>query len=466
MHRAACCLSIAVLLLAIFFPGSLCAQTYNPKSIHFESTDPKQQLDAGELLRITGLRDGAPLTKADIEAALQKLGDSGDFSNLTYTVNKSALTIRLTPAAGGQALPLRFTNFVWWQPDDLLGILKQRVPLFHGTLPLQGNQTGEIEDALVALLNEKGVPDARVTAMPSYSALGGPMDAVALSITSPEILVGETHFDNAVPAIAEKLTTFNRQLADRNFDLRDLNTSIRDNVQQIFADAGYLDGAIDAPTLSAPRKDLGGYVVDVQVTLHPGNQYRVDSIAIHAEPPATVPELRAVIPFKIGDPASSSDIRMALAALARVYGDYGYLRAQASVKLNKNVSNATASYSFTFSPGAQFHLASIDTSALPTDLQQEFAAVWHGTPGELIDKNFQSNLRETLERLHTHYGVLVGAKSDPATHTVVIVLKLRKLPGVSDEPADPGTPIPSSAPPPQPPSPPLPPLPQPRRPKP
>lgn len=456
MRRAACCLSIAVLLLANSFAGTLCAQTYNPKSIHFESTDPKQHLDAGELLRITGLHEGAPLTKADIDAALQKLGDSGDFSNLTYTVNKTALTIRLTPAAGGQAFPVRFTNFVWWQPDDLLQILEQRVPLFHGTLPLQGNQTGDIEDALVALLNEKGIPDARITAMPSYTSVGGPMTAVALSITSPEILVGETHFDGGVPAIAEKLTTLSRQLADRNFDLRDVNMSIHDNVHEFFADAGYLDSTIDAPTLAAPRKDLGGYVVDVQVTLHPGNLYRVGSIAIHAEPPATVPELRAVIPFKDGDPASASDIRTALTALARVYGDYGYLRAQASANLDKNASNATVAYTFTFSPGAQFHLASIDTSALPTDLQQEFVAGWHGTSGVLVDKNFQSNLRQTLEKLHTHYGIFVGARADPLNHTVVIILKVRKLPGLSTEPADPGTPIPSSVPPPEPPTIPLP----------
>lgn len=444
MRRAACCLSIAVLLLASSFP--LCAQTYNPKSIHFESTDPQQHLDAGELLRITGLHEGVPLTKADINAALQKLGDSGDFSNLTYTVNNTALTIRLTPAGGGQSLPVRFTNFVWWQPDNLLNILEQRVPLFHGTLPLQGNQTGEIEDALVALLSQKGIPDAHITAMPSYTSVGGAMDAVALSITSPEILVGQTHFDGGVPAIAEKLTTLSRQLADRDFDLREVNLNIQDNVHEIFGNAGYLDGAIDAPTFSTPRKDLGGYVVDVQVTLHPGSLYRVGSIAIHPEPPATLAELRAAIPFKDGDPASSSDVRAALTALARVYGDYGYLRAQASVKLDKNASNATASYSFTFSPGAQYHLASIDTSALPTDLQQEFAALWHGTPGALIDKNFQSNLRETLERLHTRYGIFVGAKADPMTHTVVIILKLRKLPAVEPTPSGPSDLVEPSAP--------------------
>jgi outer membrane protein assembly factor BamA len=437
MRRAACAFVFAVLSLTGTLTRSLCAQTYNPKAIHFESSDPARHIDSNELLRITGLQQGVPLTKADIEAALQKLAASGAFTDLTYTVNNTALTIRVTPAAGGQALPVRFVNFVWWQPEELLQILAQRVPLFHGELPLQGDQTGQIEDALVALLNEKGIPDARITATPSSSAPDEAMNAVALAITSPEILVGETKFEGSVPQIAEKLTTLSRQLAGRNFDLREVNTTIRDNIQEILADSGYLDATCDIPVLTTPRKDLAGYVVDVQVTLHPGTLYRVGSIVLHPEPPATEAELRAALPFKPGDLASASDLRNAVVALARVYGDHAYLRARASASLTKTLANSTVVYSFTFSPGEQFHLASIDTSALPTEIQQQFAALWHAAPGALIDKDFQSNLRDTLQKLHTRTGIFVAAKSDPVTHTVVIVLQLRKIPGTESPPSDP-----------------------------
>ena len=457
MRRAAYCLAIAVLALFGALPRPASAQTYDPKSIRFVSTDPSQHLDSTELLRISGLQQGVALTKEEIDAALQKLGDSGAFIDLSYTVNATALTIKLTPAPGGEPLPIRFVNFAWWDHDELLKILEQRIPLFHGTLPLQGNQTGEVEDALVALLREKGVPDAHVTALPSSDTPGEAMNAVALSISSPSILVGQVHFDGAVPVLAEKFTTLAQTLADRNFDLREVNTIIHDSTQTIFDDAGYLDAKNDPPIFAPPRKDLAGYVVDVQVPLHPGALYQIGSIAIHAEPPLTDSDLRAVLPFKTGDPSSSSGIRNAVSALAHVYGDYGYLQARASATLDKNVSNHTVNYSFTFSPGAPFRLASIDASAFPTELQQEFSSLWHVAPGALVDKSLQTNLRNTLEKLHTHMGVLVGAKRDPIAHTVVIMLQLRKIPGVSLEAGDPGTPIPSSTPPPQPTAPPLPP---------
>ena len=104
MRRAAYCLAIAVLALFGAPPRPASAQTYDPKSIRFVSTDPSQHLDSAELLRISGLQQGVALTKEEIDAALQKLGDSGAFIDLSYTVNATALTIKLTPAPGGEPL--------------------------------------------------------------------------------------------------------------------------------------------------------------------------------------------------------------------------------------------------------------------------------------------------------------------------------------------------------------------------
>jgi outer membrane protein assembly factor BamA len=467
MRRAACSVIIAVLVLAGPSLRPISAQTYNPKSIRFVSTDPSQHLDTAELLRISGLQQGIPLTRDDIQAALQKLGDSGAFEDLSFTVNDTALTIKLTPSATqNQALPVRFVNFAWWDYDELLHLLEQRVPLFHGTLPLQGNQTGQVEDALVALLREKGIPDARVTALPSSNSPGEPMNAVALSISSPEILVGQVQFDGPPPAISEKFTTLSHALADRNFDLREINITIRDSAEAILTDAGYLDSTNDPLVFATPRKDLGGYVVDIQVPLHAGPLYHIGNIAIHPEPPLSDSDLRPALPFKIGDPADASEVRAAVSVLAHVYGDRGFLQALASANLDKNRSNRTVAYSFTFSPGPQYHLASVDASALPTELQQEFSSLWHGEPGAVVDKSFQDNLRDTLEKLHTRMGVFVAAKRDQDAHTVVIILQLRKVPGVSTQPADSGAPIPSSAPPPDTPATTIPPTPGPRHPKP
>lgn len=428
MRRAACFLAIAVVLFAGVVARPAGAQTYSPKTIRFESTDASQHLDSGELLRICGLKQGVPLTKAEIEAALQKLGASGAFSSLSYTVNNAALTVRLTPAGGGQALPVRFANFVWWTHDELMQILEQRVPLFHGELPLQGNQTGEVEDALVALLKEKGIPDAHVTAIPSTSP-GGPVNGVALSITSPEILVGETHFEGGLPAVAAKLDRLDHELAGRDFDRQDVTYTIQQTVEEIFQDAGYLDVTNDTPVFSTPRKDLTQYVVDAQVRLHPGALYKISTIAMRPEPPLTEAELRAVLPFKSGDAASASDFRVALGELALAYAGQGYLEAKSSATVNRDRANHTMSYSFTVAPGAQFHLAAVDTSELSSDLQQQFREHWNVAQDVVCDRALAQKLRSAVQQLHSPLTIYVVEQRDSAAHTVVIKLQLRKPAG-------------------------------------
>jgi hypothetical protein len=301
---------------------------------------------------------------------------------------------------------------------------------------------------LVALLAEKGVPDARITAMPS-TGTGGTVDGVILSITSPEILIGQTQFTGTVPAVDAKLNTLNRELVDRDFDLQDYINTIHASMQEIFEDSGYLDITNDPPAFSAPRKSLGRYSVDAQVTLHPGALYRVGAINIHPEPPATEAELRSALELKSGDPASASNLRVAAAALARVYSDKAFLDATASAAVDKIASNHTVNYSFTFSPRAQYRLASIDTSALSPELQHEFAAAWHTAPGALMDKALQTALRQTVQQLHTRFGILVAGKRDPLTHTVILTLQLRKLPGVDSEPSGPSEPFNTTSPQPQ-----------------
>src|SRR5581483_5777347 len=104
-------------------------------------------LDSAELLQQTGWHQGVPITKAEVEAGMQKLADTGAFTGLSYVVNDTALTVKLTSPAGSQALPVRFSNFVWWQPDQVRMLVEARVPLSRGDLVLTGRLADEVQTA-------------------------------------------------------------------------------------------------------------------------------------------------------------------------------------------------------------------------------------------------------------------------------------------------------------------------------
>jgi hypothetical protein len=130
------------------------AQTYRPKEIRIEGAD---SMDKAELLQTAGFRVGVPITKEEIEAGLQRLGDTGMFTGIGYTVGPAALVVKLTPSAYAQLMPVRYINFVWWKPGELTPLIQARVPLYTGKLPQSGSLMNQVEVVLVALLREKVV---------------------------------------------------------------------------------------------------------------------------------------------------------------------------------------------------------------------------------------------------------------------------------------------------------------------
>lgn len=127
-------------------------QTYTPKNIKLQGADA---LDRAEIMGLIDLKPGAPLTKEQIEAAMQRLSDSGLFTDMSYRVGPDALVFALTPAEGAQALSVHYGNLVCWKPGELEPLVEARVPGFHGSVPLTGPLTEKAEAALVTLLAEK-----------------------------------------------------------------------------------------------------------------------------------------------------------------------------------------------------------------------------------------------------------------------------------------------------------------------
>ena len=203
-------------------------------------------MDQTEINRLVNLKPGTPITREQIEAAMQRLADSGLFADLSYKVDSNALVFVLEPIAGAQAQSVRFANFVWWRPGELEPLVEARVPLFRGKLPLTGQLTAQVETALSALLAEKGVPNARVEAM--QSTLGG--IGVALTITQPPITLGDVRLTGIAPDTVDQINLIASRLAASEFDSAETPNTIVNNTLDTHRNAGYLDATVDPPVFA------------------------------------------------------------------------------------------------------------------------------------------------------------------------------------------------------------------------
>src|SRR5450432_754196 len=106
MRRLFTTCSVAA-LLALTAVTAL-AQKYQFKSITFSGYSAPQ----AQFLAVAGLQKDAPLGQTDMQAAAQRLGDTGLFSDVSFHFDGQELHYDLTPA--GKALPAAFDNFPWW----------------------------------------------------------------------------------------------------------------------------------------------------------------------------------------------------------------------------------------------------------------------------------------------------------------------------------------------------------------
>jgi outer membrane protein assembly factor BamA len=410
-------LSALALVLCLFCTLPLSAQTYTPKQIRIEGAG---DADTANLLRIAALKPGT-LSKQEIEAALQRIADTGMFTDLSYTVNSDALVFKLTAAAASQSQPVHYANFTWWQPAELEQLVEARVPLFHGTMPLSGNLPDQVEAALTDLLREKGI-DAKVTAMQTAVGPDGSIAANTLLISSPQIVLGEIHLQGVSPALAPKLVEVQRALSGQDLDLYETSKAIRDNIADLSQDAGYLDIATDPPVFTVPRKDGNRFVVDASTTVREGEIYRVAEIDIQAAAPLSHAEQEKTTEIKVGDPASPMALRIGKGLLQRAYTDQGFLDAVVKPSANKNSTAHTVAYSFAITVGEVYHLAGVDSSALPASQQSAFAHDPKLKAGVLADREVQQEIFRTLKDQQALKTTRMAEQRDRAHHTVTFTL--------------------------------------------
>src|SRR5271168_3502644 len=118
-------------------PQSLPPSAY--KLIAVKVTGSKR-FTSEDIAAASGLPVGTVARDDDFKKAARQLGESGAFSNITYTFSYSAAGTKLEfqVADADKFIPVRFTDFVWFPEEDLLQKLHERIPLFKAELPING----------------------------------------------------------------------------------------------------------------------------------------------------------------------------------------------------------------------------------------------------------------------------------------------------------------------------------------
>jgi outer membrane protein assembly factor BamA len=315
-----------------------------------------------------------------------------------------------------------FDNFVWFSDDELIDLLRTRVGLFERQLPLGGDLSDQVADALSAILAER-----KISGKAEYlraAALNGPIDSYIYKVSYREILVRNMDFPGAAPDEAPALQAVAKQLTGQEYLRSKMRAQEKLNFLPVYLARGYLKASFsDAQAKVA--EDSRQTLVDVRFPVAPGHQYRLTGIAWAGNAAFTDGQLQELIHLKNGEPANAVQLVDDLDEIHKLYGTKGYLFAHADPTPEMDDAQSTVHYQISVTEGDLYRMGDLLIDGLDPDGAKKISAQWQLKKGDAYDNGYLQRFFKIMYRdfgQHVSYIVVPKQAINQQDKTVTVSL--------------------------------------------
>jgi len=381
------------------------------KIISVKETGSKR-FTSQEVAASSGLPVGTIAHEEDFKKAARQLGESGAFSNVSYTYSYSAsgtkLEYQVTDA--DKFVPARFADFVWFSDKELVQKLHERIPLFDGELPTTGRLADEVSDVLQAMLVEGGIPG-----IVEYVRGGGQGEHVVsidYNVAGVSVRIHHAEFPGASAAELPLLQAAADKLSNREYSRAYMNSFIEHSLIPIYHEHGYLKATCapaephvvkpassDATASDTNENGPRPTYVDVTFPVTPGVQYKVTGWQWSGNKAFTTAELDPLLRGKAGEPADTVQLESDLRNVQELYGSRGYVTATIKANAIFDDEAGTVAYRFAVDEGSVFHMGELELRGIDNELSARLRAAWKLRPGDVYDATYLKQFLPEAQKL-------------------------------------------------------------------
>jgi outer membrane protein insertion porin family len=383
-----------------------------------------------QVIAATGLQLGQAVAEDDFKKAGQQLGESGAFSEVTYSYQYSGagtkLDLQLTDSE--PFLPARFDNVVWFSDQELADKLTFRVPLFRGQLPVAGDLPDLVSDALQALLIERNV-QGRADYL-RFAHGDGPIEAFVFTVTGPSIRVRNFEFPGAAPSELPLLQTAARSLQGQDYLRSILRVRADLDFRLVYLERGYLKAAFADAQARLVAETPQDVQVDVTLPVDPGRQYRLTEIQWSGNTVFPADKLQPLIHLQPGQPANAIQLDKDLEAVGKLYRTRGYMTAGAKPVPQMDDVQATVSYQLQIHEGDLYHMGQIEIQGLDDKSTARLVSEWGLPIGDPYDSSYLDRFSEQAVKLLPlgNWSVTTHETPNPEEKTVDVTMRFESKP--------------------------------------
>jgi outer membrane protein assembly factor BamA len=395
--------------------------SYKLLSIHVTGL---QHFTENQVVSASGLRLGQFAGEEEFKQAAQKLGETGLFTQLNYSYKYSTqgCDLELQVAENDHLVPIIFDNFVWFSDDELLRLLRDRVPLFDGRVPGGGHLTDQIADTLGTLLAERKI-GGRVEYMAS-GPLDGGIESYDYKLSMHAIVIRNMDFPGATDLETPLLQAAAKPLSGQDYLRTKMRVQEKFNFLPVYHTRGYLKAKF-AEAQAKVAEDGTQTLVDVSFPVTPGVKYKLADMKFSGNNVFPAEKLRDLIHLKIGEPANSVELADDLQQIHKLYGTKGYLFAHADAEPTMDDAAATVAYELKVTEDEMYRMGELSIDGMPEENAKKMLAQWQMKKGDPYDSSYAQRFFSVMYRdfgLHGSYDVVPKEAMDRQQKVVNVAL--------------------------------------------
>ena len=404
-----------LLLLCLGSSVSVAVQTQKPISqmpasarqlIGVKVTGSKRFAEQ-DIVAATGLQLATPVNEDDFKRAARRLGDTGVFTDITYSYSYSSAGTKLEfhVVDADKFVPVRFEDFVWFSDAELLHRIKEHAPLFDGELPLSGRLPEEVSDVLQAMLVEKSIPGHV-----EYERVGksdGPVQAILYRVADVLIQIRDVEFVGAGEAELPALTAASKRVFEREYSRTVLRSLIEKQLLPVYYSRGYLKASfgdpqpkvVKQPSASNDEGPRNLTIVDVLFPVTPGQQYKLKSLQWSGNEAIPTDTLAKMVRLEPGQAANMVRLGDSLSEIQKLYGSKGFVTASITPQPSFDETAGSVAITLEVKEGPVFHMGDLEFRGLDNGLTAKLRNAWKIRPGEVYNSTYLSEYLPAAQRL-------------------------------------------------------------------
>jgi outer membrane protein assembly factor BamA len=446
---AACLLALALAPSRASARQAQGAQPAQAQAIKLERIEFKglERVKESEALEKSGLQAGQSVDIDAVEAAANRLLESGLFKNLSYklkgTTDKAVLTFEVVERKW--TMPVTFDNFVWFTDEELNEAVRRKFPAFDGTAPEAGGVTDQIKQALEELLRERKIEGTVEYTLSAAGVAGGKVEHL-FSVKGAGLRVCKLNFNGARAVPEELLVQKSAGIFDNDYSRAYIGGFVETNLLPLYQERGYLRASFSPPKVkpeAAPPDCERGVAVTMYVD--EGSIYVWDKAVWEGSQALAPQELDAALGMKSREVANVAKLAKGLNAVRRAYGRKGYLGVRLRSEPDFDDTARSVAYHFNVNEGPQYHMGELVVNGLSENDANNLRGRWRllhrdvydeGYIDEFIKKSVPEFQRDALRAGNPLPAFAVESKPvyDHEKHTVDVTLNFKPAPAAPAKP--------------------------------